>query len=90
MLEMHGTGTPLGDPIEVGAALAVLVTAKRSRPTGLSAVKSIAGHTEPAAGAASIQHMTTRLLSHRPAAYVWHLPCQCKAASSVFSAVALL
>ena len=22
-LEMHGTGTPLGDPIELGAALAV-------------------------------------------------------------------
>lgn len=24
MLEMHGTGTSLGDPIEVGAAFAVL------------------------------------------------------------------
>ena len=24
MLEMHGTGTPLGDPIEMGAASAVL------------------------------------------------------------------
>ena len=24
LLEMHGTGTPLGDPIEIGAAFTVL------------------------------------------------------------------
>ena len=47
-LEMHGTGTPLGDPIEVGAATAVLAGA----PTRLrlSAAKSRMGHAEPAAG----------------------------------------
>lgn len=27
-LEMHGTGTPLGDPIEIGAAAEVLATAR--------------------------------------------------------------
>jgi hypothetical protein len=48
-LEMHGTGTPLGDPIEVGAALAVLRGSRR--PVRLTAAKSRAGHAEPAAGA---------------------------------------
>ncbi len=58
---MHGTGTPLGDPIEVGAALAVVGGAPGKRtPTCLSAVKSVLGHCEPAAGAASIWHMINR------------------------------
>ena len=48
-LEMHGTGTPLGDPIEVGAALAVLRGSRAS--VRLSAAKSRVGHAEPAAGA---------------------------------------
>lgn len=59
-LEMHGTGTPLGDPIEMGAALAVLGSAVKKSPTSVSAVKSMLGHCEPAAGAASIWHMTRR------------------------------
>ena len=51
-LEMHGTGTPLGDPIEVGAAAAVFGgDASRGQPLCLSAMKSSLGHTEPAAGA---------------------------------------
>ena len=61
-LEMHGTGTPLGDPIEVGAAAAVF--GGPSWPSGggpepsqalcLGAAKSTLGHTEPAAGATAI------------------------------------
>ena len=46
-LEMHGTGTALGDPIEVGAALTVC----RGPPViRLTAAKSQAGHAESAAG----------------------------------------
>lgn len=59
-LEMHGTGTPLGDPIEVGAALAVLSVPGKQAPLSLSAVKSMLGHCEPAAGAASAWHMINR------------------------------
>lgn len=45
-LEMHGTGTALGDPIEVGALAAVL----KAPTLRLTAAKSITGHAEPAAG----------------------------------------
>ena len=51
---MHGTGTPLGDPIEVGAAAAVLVEgppgSSRQGPLMLASSKSWCGHAEPAAG----------------------------------------
>ncbi|KAI8473976.1 MAG: thiolase-like protein, partial [Monoraphidium minutum] len=64
LLDLHGTGTPLGDPIEVGAATAVLLGgggAKgaaapagggggRAAPLLMSAAKSQLGHAEPAAG----------------------------------------
>lgn len=47
-LSMHGTGTPLGDPIEVGAAAAVLVeghhTARVRQPLALSGSKTWVGH----------------------------------------------
>ena len=48
----HGTGTPLGDPIETGAigsALGNLGGAGRRR-LALSSVKATYGHTEGAAG----------------------------------------
>ena len=54
-LQMHGTGTPLGDPIEAGAAAAVLLGATGGRgeagsPLVFASDKSGIGHTEPAAG----------------------------------------
>lgn len=53
-LGMHGTGTALGDPIEVTAASVVLLTADRPAALTLSAVKSYVGHTEGAAGTAGL------------------------------------
>jgi acyl transferase domain-containing protein len=58
-VQMHGTGTPLGDPIEVGALAAVMLA-----PTGsaaphqlvLMAGKSLIGHSEPAAGVMGLVH----------------------------------
>lgn len=52
-VEMHGTGTGLGDPIEVGAATAVLGQA-RTEPLVLQSSKSQLLHTEPAAGAVGL------------------------------------
>ncbi|MCK6590948.1 MAG: acyltransferase domain-containing protein, partial [Polyangiaceae bacterium] len=54
-VEVHGTGTPLGDPIEVQALAAVLGQGRPGeRPVVMSAVKTNIGHTEGAAGVASL------------------------------------
>lgn len=56
---MHGTGTPLGDPIEVGALAAVFITPSAphlTAPLVLTASKSWMGHSEPAAGFVGMMH----------------------------------
>ena len=54
-LEAHGTGTSLGDPIEVGAAAAALGAGRdASRPLLLGSVKANIGHLEAAAGMAGL------------------------------------
>lgn len=60
ILEMHGTGTALGDPIEIGAAFAVLQNGE-GKPLELQAAKSRVLHTEPAAGAVGLANLVLRL-----------------------------
>ncbi len=60
---MHGTGTPLGDPIEMGGVAAVLLAKNRScdSPLLLAAHKSSAGHAEAAAGLVGLACATLAL-----------------------------
>ncbi|MCU1733375.1 MULTISPECIES: beta-ketoacyl synthase N-terminal-like domain-containing protein [unclassified Pseudomonas] len=53
LIETHGTGTPLGDPIEINA-LKKAVPAGDGAPIVLGALKSQIGHLEAAAGIASV------------------------------------
>ncbi|CAK0879996.1 unnamed protein product [Prorocentrum cordatum] len=64
-VECHGTGTALGDPIEVGALKGVL-SAGRSSPVVLGTVKTNIGHLEGAAGIAGLVKCMQTLV-HREA-----------------------
>lgn len=53
-VETHGTGTTLGDPIEVGALSAVFSERPKDDPLVLGAVKTNLGHLNAAAGMAGL------------------------------------
>lgn len=74
-LQMHGTGTALGDPIEVGAASSALVTGHRTRPLTLMASKSWIGHAEPAAGVVGLAHahVASSLARQLPMMHLVHM-----------------
>jgi polyketide synthase 5 len=68
MIEAHGTGTPVGDPIEFRSLAQVYGT---DGPCALASVKSNVGHTESAAGTVglikavlALQHSTVPRMLH--------------------------
>ncbi|WP_435612300.1 type I polyketide synthase, partial [Streptomyces sp. bgisy159] len=64
-VELHGTGTRVGDPVEATALGAVLGTAEgRRTPLAVGSVKTNIGHLEGAAGIAGLLK-TVLCLSHR-------------------------
>ena len=84
-LEAHGTGTSLGDPIEVQAAAAVYGAGRDpNRPLLIGSVKTNIGHLESAAGVAglikvvlSLQHemLPQNLHFHNPSPHIpWDSP----------------
>jgi len=61
-IEAHGTGTALGDPIEVQALKAVLLPGRKpDQPCWLGSVKTNIGHLESAAGVASLLKVVAAL-----------------------------
>ena len=61
-IEAHGTGTPLGDPIEVNALAEVIGPAgEGERPVWLGSVKANVGHLEVASGMAGLAKAVLQL-----------------------------
>lgn len=60
-IEVHGTGTLLGDPIEVAALKNIFEGDRRERPLLVSSVKANIGHLEGAAGIAGLTKAVLQL-----------------------------
>jgi acyl transferase domain-containing protein/NADPH:quinone reductase-like Zn-dependent oxidoreductase/NADP-dependent 3-hydroxy acid dehydrogenase YdfG len=63
-IEAHGTGTSVGDPVELGAIADALTAAGVRERCALGSIKSNIGHTEAAAGVAGLIK-TALVLKHR-------------------------
>jgi acyl transferase domain-containing protein/NADPH:quinone reductase-like Zn-dependent oxidoreductase/NADP-dependent 3-hydroxy acid dehydrogenase YdfG/acyl carrier protein len=60
-IEMHGTGTSVGDPVEIEAVGAALSEAGVQQPCPLGSIKTNIGHTETAAGVAGLMKVALSL-----------------------------
>ncbi|CAL9325724.1 beta-ketoacyl synthase N-terminal-like domain-containing protein [Streptomyces sp. SudanB182_2057] len=54
LIEAHGTGTPIGDGVEIEALDTLMSSSARSASVAVGSVKSQVGHTKAAAGAAGL------------------------------------
>jgi len=62
-LEAHGTGTPVGDPIET-KAIGHAIAQQRKQPLYIGSIKANLGHLEPASGVAGLVK-ALHVLKHR-------------------------
>ena len=68
-MECHGTGTPLGDPIEIGGLKSINLLRPEEKPLLLAAVKSNCGHLEgPAASTGDLR----RVMPWYTDIYIWN------------------
>ncbi|WP_171133156.1 MULTISPECIES: type I polyketide synthase [unclassified Ruegeria] len=73
-IEAHGTGTPIGDPIEL-TALQDVYSGVQAGSIGIGSVKTNIGHTDTAAGAASLIKVVESLTHERlPASLNFNTP----------------
>lgn len=70
LIEAHGTGTALGDPIEVDALTAVYGTVDRTNPLWISSLKTNFGHLEGAAGIAGLTKLVLQLYHGRIVSHI--------------------
>ncbi len=70
-IEAHGAGTPLGDPIEIGAIAAVMSGIRGAgRTLAIGSVKTNIGHLESAAGIAGLVKVVLALQNERIPAHL--------------------
>lgn len=69
--EAHGTGTPIGDPLEVSAMNNVLASHGADQPIVLGSVKSGIGHQEAAAGIAGLLKASVSVRSGKVGPQGW-------------------
>lgn len=71
-IEAHGTGTPLGDPIEIAGLKAAFAGQSTKQTCAIGSVKSNLGHLDVAAGIAGLIK-TTLCLKHRTLVPTLHM-----------------